>query len=111
MIDAPNVELLRKELEFVTNNPDVWDQAHWIIRQPCGTVACLAGWTVIHAGLKPSAFNEYLTPKLAAHMLGLTRDSANRLFYHGNTLHDLWRIAGELTNGEIKMPLHLSETP
>lgn len=44
-IDVP---ALRKELEFITANRDCWRQEVWAERTSCGTVACLAGNTVLH---------------------------------------------------------------
>lgn len=63
-----NVEKLRAVLEFVTSQPDRWDQAHWLAvpyealagggREPgadwtCGTTACVAGWVALRAGWEP----------------------------------------------------------
>lgn len=62
-----NVDALRRELEFVTAEPDRWDQGQWIdvpydvlagtaapgVDWTCGTTACLAGWAALHAGCEP----------------------------------------------------------
>lgn len=49
-----DVERLRAELEFITANPEQWEQREIAVRKDnCGTACCVAGWTVIHAGYQP----------------------------------------------------------
>src|SRR4051812_46897448 len=45
-----DVPLLRKTLEFITDNPDQHRQDTWAKRTECGTAMCLAGWAVTIAG-------------------------------------------------------------
>lgn len=68
MLTDDQVDLLRRELEFVTRRPDRWDQGVWLSVTDddddpdpdpaagdwtCGTTACLAGWTALHLGYRP----------------------------------------------------------
>lgn len=119
-----DVPLLRKTLEFITDNPDQHRQDVWAKRTECGTAMCLAGWAVTFAGLDidfdssmahvVGAWN--LTDgrpiaDAAAELLGVEKiDDDNvdtwedHIFNENNTLADLWRIAAELTDGEIEVP-------
>jgi hypothetical protein len=120
-----NVDALRRELEFVTAEPERWDQSTWVHyvdrsdAEPgadwtCGTTACLAGWTALHAGYRPHPPYESVvvgprgTPEdvedLARRLLGLTPGQANLLFDGSNTLRDLWELARALTDGAIEVP-------
>lgn len=119
-----DVARLRKELEFVTSHPERWDQRRWAVRGPtCGTVACLAGTTVLHAELELTwARNVGLTRgrrfdveaayttdgrhvmAAACDLLGLTVAQTDRLFNPSNTLRDLWELAAEFTAGEVVAP-------
>jgi hypothetical protein len=128
MIDVPR---LRKELEFVTANRDLWEQGCWIGRAECGTVACLAGWTVLHAGYGPYERNLAFVrlpvddplrsrvrviptstsdaglanvDDVARELLGLTGYQAVWLFHPLNDLAELWRAAAAMTDGEVEVP-------
>lgn len=119
MIDVPR---LRKELEFITAHPERWNQSAWIQRTECGTTGCLAGNTVLHAGYQPLFGHGLVRPDQAAHvrrldgdgeqlvddvaqrLLGLTDREASELFHPLNTLHDLWWVAADLTDGELQVP-------
>lgn len=127
MVNAP---VLRKELEYITAHRDEWNQEIWLSEHrdsyleptTCGTTGCLAGNTVLHAGLIhgvtrvywSEAAQQYVagvtlyTPcdpervapdeaaswsETAAGILGLTRSQANQLFASGNSLHNLWELA------------------
>lgn len=48
--DKPNAELAYRVLDHIDADPASWDQATWIKRTDCGTVACFAGWAVQLAG-------------------------------------------------------------
>lgn len=48
----PNAELAYRVLDHIDADPASWDQATWIKRTDCGTVACFAGWAVQLAGGK-----------------------------------------------------------
>jgi hypothetical protein len=120
-----NVPLLRKVLEHVTAHPEEWNQAEWARRDSCGTAYCIAGHTVVMAGNEvrwsPFCFeHEYEVSgtlvdgrrvgDVAVELLGipipLRRVGVEKghLFYSENTLSDLWRIASQLTDGEIEIP-------
>jgi hypothetical protein len=47
---TPNAELAYKVLDHIDADPASWDQYTWFSAQPCGTVACFAGWTVMLSG-------------------------------------------------------------
>jgi hypothetical protein len=122
-----NVPLLRKTLEWATNHPDEHEQSVWAQRTWCGTAYCLAGRAVVEAGhdiswaeadLDIFGGGQHTTDGrdielVAVEELGLPVDP-NRapddpnylspLFDEDNTLADLWRIASELTGGEIEVP-------
>jgi hypothetical protein len=120
-----DVARLRKELEFVSAHTELWEQGCWIGQNECGTVACLAGWTVIHAGYEPYGRNmsfvempadDPLRSELclidglatvddvARVLLSLDQREASQLFHALNELPGLWRFASRLTDGEIEVP-------
>lgn len=46
-----NKELGRLVLKHVETFPETFDMKTWAVEAPCGTVACLAGWTLLlHGG-------------------------------------------------------------
>jgi hypothetical protein len=56
-----NVELLDRIEQQITEHPDTWDQSVWfrlprvssqskIVKPPCGTACCVAGWAVVLSG-------------------------------------------------------------
>ena len=110
-----NVPLMRKTLEHVTLHPEEHRQHLWLRRTPCGTVGCFAGHAVIFAGHEidwgiANLYGELDVTKagdtifvVARRELGLTVDDAESMFYGGNGIDDLWRLAELFTNGEIKM--------
>src|SRR5919108_1047214 len=133
MID---VARLRKELEFVTDHPEHWDQESWLRAATCGTVGCLAGNAVLHAGYEPhgalrtygGATSYVRVPgdhpdalatgyadgrhiasvcDVARRLLGLDYQQASQLFYESNTLRTLWELAARFTDGEVEVPLDL----
>jgi hypothetical protein len=83
----------------------------------CGTACCIAGKIVIDDGWSvPSPYygtggsvvrkgnrKEHVID-VAAELLGISETNANALFYGSNTIYDLYRIASELTDGEIQIP-------
>jgi hypothetical protein len=115
-----NVPLLRKELDFVTAHPDLHRQNLWAHHGSCGTTACLAGWTVLHAGFETEGTygSQYhvrsattlqrvgstFIPTVASKLLGLTWQQGEFLFYSANTVADMWLLASVFTDGEIEVP-------
>lgn len=93
----------------------------------CGTACCIAGRIVLVNGWESREGNDIEVFKgdevwpvdtLAAELLGLSPslplyeyddDGDFELFEGDNTIRDLYRIAGELTDGEIEMPAELVE--
>lgn len=112
---AIDVPLLRKELEFVTYNRQHWRQATFLAsEEACGTVGCLAGNGLLHAG-QVIAFTNLETRNVefaplfdwwddGAKLFGITENQADGLFRGGNTLRDLWEIACAITGGAIEVP-------
>ena len=93
-----NVEKLRSIVDMIENlEPGQFDMGTWCnTRDKCGTVACLAGWTLLAEGENPTRLaleieNEefdgdvttvdWRIPLTAAAVLGLNRDQAERLFF------------------------------
>lgn len=80
-----NIELFKKVRERIANVPDSYRQSVWVessSRSPCGTVACLAGETVICAApsveqgiaeLRALAENDEVAQR-AGELLGLGRE-------------------------------------
>lgn len=116
-----NAAQLRRELEFLTEHRHLWDQRVWVsvdervvdgTAEPgadwtCGTTACLAGWTALHAGCSPlPEFDAVVVDARGHHRdvrdvavtrLDLTDDQADDLFSSGNNLRDLWELARAFT--------------
>lgn len=125
-----NVPELRKQLEFITFNRQAWDQGTWIdvpvevksLEEAdlwnCGTTGCLAGWTAIANGWRPTSSVAYTVKKdnavdgvanVAARILGLTPSQAGLLFHGGLSLETLWYVAEVITDGEIMCPLEVAK--
>lgn len=120
--DAPtvNVDLLRTELQYVTDHRDEWKQSHWLhptTKSACGTTGCLFGNAALHAGrviplkgadgdiwaYKPDhPSGDWI--ELGAELFGLDFTDAADLAWGQNSLFDLWAIANEITNGAIEIP-------
>lgn len=101
-----------------------WDEAEQKVAplnlpKACGTACCIAGRVALVNGWKPEPAPEAADPVivtkgsreeqidyLAAELLGLGPDDEYSwsLFDGGNTIYDLYRIAGHLTDGRIEMP-------
>ena len=106
-----NTELFRQINEIISARPEKHDQATWESQSPreCGTARCVAGWAVYLTTGEPllswqpgedirlsdatvelahdkGVYVEHpgdsvTIPRLAAKLLGLTRDEAASLFY------------------------------
>lgn len=82
-----NVKLLRKVKRHILAEPRRLEMNSWCELSetaPCGTSACLAGWSGILSGLVRKNEGGYFDCEnwsaIGAKALGLTRDEANRLF-------------------------------
>lgn len=76
-IPTLNVRLLRKVQKHILDEPKRLDMLQWEYRStvaPCGTQACIAGWTTILAKKRVNKRDDY--PRIAAKLLGL-KFSAN----------------------------------
>lgn len=131
-----DVARLRAVLEFVTANPERWDQGNWyrlpdeayVEAEPgtdwtCGTTACVAGWTAIQAGYVPTTNHlgrsvlidpnapglELRVADVATDLLGLTYEQSDLLFFADNTLRDVWEFARVFTDGEIRVPPEVAD--
>jgi hypothetical protein len=145
-IAAEHVERLRDNLQFLTDHPDRHQQniyfelgeAHMPTERPragtyvpvirpesgsidnCGTVGCLAGWTVLREPSIPLIVSyggasypgeqvngrwiRRTTDDVAVELLGLDGGNASTLFSASNTIGDLWRIAAVITAGAVVVP-------
>jgi|SRR5579864_556807 len=77
-----NVELLRKVKKHILEEPRRLDMGYWIhatTASPCGTVACLAGWTCILSNVVPAFSLE--AGELATPLLGLNERQKMSLFH------------------------------
>lgn len=111
-----NVPLLRKTLEYISDHPEEHNQSCWAERglnTPCGTAFCAAGHAVQFAGHQIDwEGDEYADTvmgggtieQVAAQELGLSGRQANHLFHFASGQRDLWRMASEITGGEIEIP-------
>lgn len=94
--DEPDAEA---QYVSVVRSERVWD---------CGTVGCLAGWTALLAGWRPTLEFDGVyrdgvvrpVSDVARELLNLNVNQANALFAGTNTLEDLWEYADQFTNGE-----------
>lgn len=122
-----NLERLERVMRFVTDNPDLHDQGMWITTDtPCGTTACLAGWTCLLNGYEP-AKDAWVHPRAdggrelcavqrvgstdgeelgvfetACKILDLRSDVAALLFGASQTLDSLWKRVESLTEGRVR---------
>ncbi|HET9892618.1 MAG TPA: hypothetical protein VFQ42_19175 [Mycobacterium sp.] len=118
-----NIERLRAEIQFCSDNPDLYEPGVYAAKTGDHVIADLSGWTCIHAGLVP-----IYKPRLATHvttqvegvvwiwvaaleLLGLPMPEGGRLLAAGMTVPDLWRVASELTAGAIEVPADMAAPP
>lgn len=126
-IDRPevNVPLLRKTVEWATDQwrkaqrgeASEWTQKFYFVKRQrldCGTACCIAGKVVLDAGYEPAYEDGDVTAwavgdgeerpagEIARELLGLSMFQGERLFWEDNSIHDIWRIAEEISGGEIK---------
>jgi hypothetical protein len=122
-----NFERLEQVMRFVTDNPDLHDQGMWITTDtPCGTTACLAGWTCLLNGYAPAkeawkyrkadgGLQIAMVRKIgdsdgeeldvfytACEILDVDPDLAAPLFGASQTLDSLWTRVEALTDGRVK---------
>lgn len=98
-----NYELLDETLAYIEDNPEDWDQNHWVA--PCGTALCFAGNAALIAHpdymLEVDANDRRLLTQclldanrrwvgpirfVAEQDLGLTLQESSQLFSGGNSL-------------------------
>ena len=96
-----NVRLLRRVKEKILKHPSHFNMSHWLVQKDpewdrimideavnpedlknntCGTVGCIAGWTVAQCGFKKTDFVNTNIRRLASEKLGLTTWAAVVLF-------------------------------
>lgn len=86
-----NTRLLRRVARYIAKEPRKFDMRLWCKSSdyaPCGTVACIAGWTaILHKKWENKLTDELrsqlqwdLAESVAISALQLTHDQANRLF-------------------------------
>lgn len=112
-----NAPLLRKVLEHITEHPDEWFQGMWAKRSACGTACCVAGHVAVMTGHElifdsdgEASFvqdGRWISTVATEELRLPDQDPESyepHLFAGFNSLPDLWRIANELTDGEIEIP-------
>lgn len=122
-----NLERLEQVMRFITDNPDLHDQGMWItIDTPCGTTACLAGWTCLLNGYEPvkeawdyrradgglqlamiqkvgnSYGSELDVFSTACEILEIDHGIGAGLFGASQTLDSLWARVEHLTEGAVR---------
>lgn len=113
-------------MRFITDYPQLHVQGTWLtVDTPCGTVACLAGWTCLLNGYQPVAVDWDAPPRddgsrelgrvgrtndpdfssgvyeTAMDILDLSDMDAALLFAASQTLDSLWRRVEILTDGQV----------
>lgn len=86
-----NGELIRAVAERIHSHPEQYDQTEWGMETECGTVACLAGHTLLASGMYTleglNFFNQngrMVMPRAeATELLGLTHNETDALFAVG----------------------------
>jgi hypothetical protein len=43
----PNLDLLRRVLRQIDDDPKSWNQSYWATKSDCGTAYCFAGWACV----------------------------------------------------------------
>lgn len=112
----PNIPLLRKVMEHITEHPQEYHQRFWGLRTDCGTTHCIAGWALVFSGRELvwdtgdlpgmlfAAARDGLTANIAARELGLDVDRAWELFEADNSLDTVWALVEEISGGEVRRP-------
>ena len=124
IMDMNKVPELRKELEFITANPDHWRQDLWwidyahLLGSQCGTAGCLAGnvlahsdqYTIVSRGaanyfpVEIASGQEVDWVSAARKLLGLNNMESSLLFATANSLYRMWTLANRFSKGEIEIP-------
>lgn len=109
-----NIPLLRKVMCHAVHHPDEINLGSWGIQYECGTVACIATWTVIFAGYEIDwDYGDRIVTgericDVAARELRIDDEDADDLFFCAS-LNEAWRIVETITDGAVTRQL-LNET-
>jgi hypothetical protein len=88
-----NIKLLQMVKQAILEHPLNTNMEQWVVHNrpsaPCGTVGCIAGWTIANADIKKlrrlkepvSEMARVRFQNRAQKLLGLTKSQASRLFY------------------------------
>lgn len=84
-------EVLTEAMDHIEAHPEEWYQGSWIVRNECGTTACLAGRIVLQQ--RPGRWRQGMSgiSRLATELAGLTGGQASILFDANNTMDQLRR--------------------
>ena len=86
-----NLPLAKAVLDKIVSEPESHDQGNWAYKTECGTVCCIAGWTMLLSGEYEFNDSGYITDHegyrvghfmAGAELLGLDFEQANNLFYN-----------------------------
>jgi hypothetical protein len=83
-----NTKLLLKVRDRILAEPEHFDMAEYFLDQPCGTTACIAGWTkaiVTRQSLKNCRRSHIWA--FARNALGINEEQAKKLFYDDHWPH------------------------
>lgn len=82
-----NDDGIRAVVAWIEHDPEAWDQNVYsgtTLTQPLRGVHCVAAWTCVLAGINIGVMvSTYDILNFAQHLLGLTRQHANQLFWWG----------------------------
>ncbi len=107
------VELAYRVLDHIERNPDKHDQGFWVLAASganaekvmagCGTTACFAGWAgllagAVHVGgtVMKLDGSVWRAGALAAHLLGMTENEEDALFFDAADLADVRKAVFEI---------------
>jgi hypothetical protein len=129
---TPNVALFQSSLDWITNNPQTWNQENWFsllaegvepsvsAAPECGTAGCLAGTVMLLEGKGSSVTfdldgyptwtfkdenGDHLDAGAAAsRALGIPYRISDALYHYENQLWDLWDLAQVACGGALTVP-------
>lgn len=99
MSKGVNIELLKKVMNQIIQEPETWDQSEW--HSECGTAHCFAGWCEVYMkqdGTHNQWINAYHN---AVSGLGIPNGLADYLFSPFRTKSELYLTCKAIISGEM----------